>query len=92
VGKLHAAAEVIAMFANTTTTPRSPAPSPAENWLHRVLHAVRHVAAPQKPDCEAAQPLTRRQMLLMAQDQKRAEERARCAELARIAKQQKQPG
>jgi hypothetical protein len=31
-------------------------------------------------------------MLLMAQDQKRAQERARCAELARIAKQQKHQG
>lgn len=73
------------MFVNTTT----PTPSPAENWLHRMLHAMRHGTTPQKPDCDSAQPLTRRQMLLMAQDQKRAEERARCAELARIAKQQK---
>lgn len=80
------------MFANTTTTPPSPIPSPAENWLHRVLHAVRHVAAPQKPECDQAQPPTRRQMLLMAQDQKRAEERARCAEQARMAKQQKHQG
>jgi hypothetical protein len=85
VRELHAAAEVITMFANTTT----PTPSPAENWLHRVLQAVRHATTPQKPECDHAQPLTRRQMLLMAQDQKRAEERARCAELARTAKQQK---
>lgn len=76
------------MFANTTT----PTPSPVENWLHRVLHAMRHVSAPQKPERGPAQPLTRRQMLLMAQDQKRAEERARCAELARMAKQPKHPG
>ncbi|WP_281849509.1 hypothetical protein [Dyella sp. GSA-30] len=85
MGKLHAAAEVITMFANTTT----PTPSPVENWLHRILHAVRHVTTPQKSECDSARPLTRRQMLLMAQDQKRAQERARCAELARIAKQQK---
>ena len=73
------------MLANTTT----PTPSPAENWLHRVLHAVRHVATPEKPECGPDKPLTRRQMLLMAQDQKRAQERARCAEMARAAKQQK---
>lgn len=78
------------MFANTTTP--TPTPSHAENWLHRMLHAVRHVTVPQKPECNSAQPLTRRQMLLMAQDQKRAEERARCAELARMAKQQKHQG
>ena len=76
------------MLANTTT----PTPSPAENWLHRVLHAVRHVAAPEKPEEGAAKPLTRRQMLLMAQDQKRAQERAHRAALAHVAKQQKHQG
>lgn len=76
------------MFAHTTT----PTPSPVENWLHRILHAVRHVTTPQKSACDAARPLTRRQILLMAQDQKRAAERARRAELARMAKAQKHQG
>jgi hypothetical protein len=85
VGTFHVAAEVITMLANTTT----PTTSPAEGWLHRVLHAVRQVAAPVKPACDPGKPLTRRQMLLIAQDQKRAQERERCAELARTARQQK---
>jgi hypothetical protein len=74
------------MLANTTT----PTSSPVDRWLQRVLTTVRHIAGG-KPECSAQpHPLTRRQILLMEQDRKRAEAKARCAELARQAKHNRQ--
>ncbi|HEX7814641.1 hypothetical protein [Dyella sp.] len=61
------------MYAQTTTT--TPTSINAGNWLQRAMHAVRQMTRPR--EVAPAAPLTRRQMLLMAQDRKRAEERAR---------------